>query len=157
MTAEQVPGEIRTVLIPMHDTTLLLPNAAVAEVIDYRLPKNINGSPDWLSGSVSWRQISLPVIVMENMLGHQVDKPGVRQRIAVCHAQIPGARFPYIGIVAQGIPRLVRLSENLIELVEAAENDGEVPVYGKVLVDGEAAWIPDLKKVEVLLNEALQA
>lgn len=155
-TQQQSIGEIRSVLIPMNDMTLLLPNAAVAEVIDFRLPKAIQGSPDWLSGSVNWRQRSLPVVVLESLMGQAVTKPGVRQRIAVCHAQSSQARFPYIGLVAQGIPRLVRLSEEAITQVEGATESADVPVHAKVLIGDQEAWIPDLNKIEAYLNAIFQ-
>lgn len=152
---QEVPSEIRAVLIPLHDMALLLPNAAVAEVIDYRLPKPIAEAPGWLSGSINWRQRTLPVIQMENMLGQSVQKPGVRQRIAVCHGQSVNSRFPYVGVVAQGIPRLVRLYEDMITTVEGVAETADMPAHAKVTVADEISWIPDLDKIESMLTQVL--
>lgn len=149
--SDEVAKEIRSVLISLHESSLLLPNASVAEVIDYRLPKAIPNAPDWLIGSVTWRQTSLPVVQVETLLGKTVEKPGVRQRIAVCHALNADARFPYIGVVSQGIPRLVRLREEHVEVVESVDDTS--PVYAYLNVEGESAFIPNLSYIESSLSK----
>ena len=44
---------IHCLLIPLHKETMLLPNAAVAEVIAYSDPESIPDAPDWLHGWLS--------------------------------------------------------------------------------------------------------
>ena len=54
--------DIRCMLIPLHGDRLLLPNAAVAEVIGYREPDSMANDEPWLQGKVNWHQRELPVI-----------------------------------------------------------------------------------------------
>lgn len=150
----QVPKEIRGVLIPLQSGQLLLPNAAVAEVIDYRQPAVQENAPEWLLGSTDWRQRKLPVIRLETLLGLPVSGDSVRQRIAVCHSLNEDARRPFFGIVTAAIPRLVRIREEMLSGRDADSSLVEAPLLAEVLFDGVEAMIPDLARIERLLVEA---
>ena len=39
-----------------------LPNVAVAEVVAYRAPDEVEGGPEWLLGKLSWRGQEVPVV-----------------------------------------------------------------------------------------------
>lgn len=136
-------GEIRCMLIPLREGRLLLPNAAVAEVIGYREPDVTRHGVAWLQGQVSWHQRDIPVIDFERMLGRPAVGAGIRQRIAVCYAPDTEAGWPMLGLVAQGIPRLLRVDS---EAIDAAR----VPLVGKeairmvLSVAGEELLVPDL-------------
>lgn len=154
MSNRQVVGEIRGVLIPLLGLRLLLPNAAVAEIIDYSPPAAGRDQPDWLLGMIKWRQRNLPVIRFETLLGQASEDSGVRRRLAVCHALTADARRPYMGLVTQGIPRLVRVREELLEPMPGDDLAG-LPVHARVRVNGEEALIPDLDRLEDLLAAAM--
>lgn len=145
--------EIRCMLIPLHEGRLLLPNAAVAEVIGYRDPDPVASGADWLQGKVNWRQRDLPVVDFERMLGRPDLGAGIRQRIAVCYALSPDAKRPMLGIVAQGIPRLLRVSRQAIESADAGV-PGESPVRMTLSVGGESLLVPDLDYLQAQLPAA---
>lgn len=145
--------EIRCMLIPLHEGRLLLPNAAVAEVIGYREPDPVANAADWLQGKVSWRQRNIPVVDFERMLGRPDLGAGIRQRIAVCYALNPDAERPLLGIVAQGIPRLLRVSRQAIESADAGLS-GESPVRMTLSVAGESLLVPDLDYLQAQLPAA---
>lgn len=153
--AQKAATEIRAVLIPLRSGSLLLPNATVAEVVGYRPPDPVEGGPDWLLGEVEWRQNRIPVVAFERTLGGESGDAGHRARIVVCNTLNGNADRPHIGILAQSIPRLVRVLEAGLEVREA-EIDG-APVLRGVSVNGEAAWIPDLDLLELMVDEAQSA
>lgn len=103
--------EIRCMLVPLRKGRLIVPNAAVAEVIGYREPDPLQSVGPWLQGVVSWHQRELPVLDFEYLDDEPNVAAGIRQRIAVCYAVDQQARWPLFGLVAQGIPRLMRLRE----------------------------------------------
>jgi chemosensory pili system protein ChpC len=152
-TALAVPEEIRGVLIPLQHTQLLLPNAAVAEVIGYREPDEAASGAGWLMGNIVWRQRNLPLIRMETLLGQEAGEGGVRQRIVVCHSLNEDARRPFFGFVAAAIPRLVRVREELLQGETLDQALLEAPLHAQVLFDGLPALIPDLGRIEQLLTE----
>ena len=150
----QLPSEIRGVLIPLQGEQLLLPNAAVAEVIDYRDPSPQADAPGWLLGSTSWRQRNLPVIRLENLLGQEQGGTSARQRIVVCHTLSDEARRPFVGIVAAAIPRLVRVREEQLQAKPVPEGEGQGVVQARLKLDDESAMVPDLSILERLISEA---
>jgi len=150
----QLPGEIRGVLIPLQGEQLLLPNAAVAEVIDYREPSPQADAPDWLLGSTSWRQRNLPMVRLETLLGQEQPQGSARQRIVVCHTLSDEARRPFVGIVATAIPRLVRVREEQLQGLPTPQGEGQGVVQARLMLDDQQALIPDLAGLERLISEA---
>ena len=149
----QLPVEIRGVMIPLQGMQLLLPNAAVAEVIDYREPDATPDQPDWVLGTISWRQRTLSVVRLEKLLGQSELASGARQRIIVCHTLSEGARRPFVGIVATSIPRLTRVREDVLQGQAMEEDDPSDLVHTRLSIDEQAALIPDLAGLERRLAE----
>lgn len=149
--SDAIPAEIRGVLIPLNGEQLLLPNAAVAEVIDYRAPDAFDDMPDWVLGSTAWRQRNLTVVRLEKLLGIPTQDKSPRQRIVICHTLNSDARRPFIGIVATAIPRLVRLREEVLNGLGLEESLQDAPLHARVSVDQQSALIPDLSAIEGLL------
>lgn len=139
--------EVRCMLIPLHRDRLLLPNATVAEIIGYRDPDRIDGAPDWISGQVNWHQRQVPVVDFERLLGRGNLPPGIRQRIAICYAPEPEQSCPLFGIIAQGIPRLLRVDRSSIDSAEHLQR--HVPsVQMRVIIDGEPLLVPELSYLQ---------
>lgn len=146
----ETAADIRCMLIPMHMGRLLLPNAAVAEIIGYRDPEPVADAFEGDLGRVRWRQREVPVIDFERLLGGDEQAPGIRQRIAVCYSPDPQGRWPLVGLLAQGIPRLLRLNQDAVEEATSGP-DGESPVRLRVTVAGEPLTVPDLGYLQTQL------
>jgi chemosensory pili system protein ChpC len=140
-------------LIPLHGDRLLLPNAAVAEIIGYRDPDPLSGAPDWLRGQVNWQQRQVPVVDFERLLGKVDQPPSIRQRIAICYAPQASEDCPLFGIVSQGIPRLLRVSESLIEDAERMDKHNAA-VQMRLVIDGETLLVPQLRFLQEQLAVA---
>ena len=54
--------QIYAVLMALHDDTMLLPNAAVAEVLARDALRGSTGGPAWLLGHCEWNNRRVPVI-----------------------------------------------------------------------------------------------
>lgn len=140
-------GDIRGVLIPVGGQQLLLPNATVAEIIAYRDPvSRPDSGPDWLLGDIDWRQRKVPLVALETLLGGQY-QGYTRGRIAVCYSLIEGERRPYLGVVSDGIPHLVRVREADVEPLSLAPDDADLPVLARLKIKGEDALIPDIARL----------
>lgn len=148
-------GMVRCVLLPLQEMRLLLPNAAVVEVIDYRPPDAAaDDEPEWLLGTVSWRQQAIPLLSFERLLGRDVHIGGHRLRIAVCHTLSDESGRGFMGIVTQGIPRLMQAREDNIVPVALADEEADWPVVSAVQLQGEDALIPDIDRLRALLSPA---
>jgi chemosensory pili system protein ChpC len=139
--------DIRCMLIPVRQGRLLLPSSAVAEVIGYRTPDPVPDRPAWLQGMVSWHQREIPVIDFEHLIGRTDNRVGIRQRIAVCYGIGQHVKWPLVGVVAQGIPRLLRVGEDAIQIASGAQA-GEEPVRMMMSIAGENLLVPDLEYLQ---------
>lgn len=147
--------EIRGVFIPVGDTRLLLPNAMVAEIIDYRESADGNEltGHDWWRGLVPWRQHPLPLVAFDALLGGEFTLPR-RARIVVCNALSDDAEQDFIGIVSAGIPRLVLVHEANLEVLPFEAGDETRPIVARVRFNDQEALIPDMDRLEELVEEA---
>ncbi len=151
------PREIRCLMIPLQtEVSLLLPNAAVAEIIDFHGVSALPDKPDWVVGETDWRQRRLSVVRFEILLGEAMPVDNPRQRIVVCHVLDPQAKRPFVGLVAANIPRLVRIQESMLEGMSMPERWQEQPFRAALRCDGQTVIIPDLPALEREL-EALEA
>lgn len=149
----QQVSEIRCLVIPLRSGSLLLPNTTVAEIIGYREPDPVDHDAPWLQGKVNWHQREILVVDFERMLGRGVGSGSIRQRIAVCYALKPEGDWPLVGLVAQGIPRLLRLNHAAIDEATTGLN-GDSPVRMTVTVDGDQMMVPDLDYLQAQLPAA---
>ena len=141
------------VIIPMHDSQLLLPNVSIAEVVDFATSDPEAGSPDWLVGWLEWRGLRLPVVSYDAANGNKLVVPGgTRGRVVVLNTIGQNhAETPFLALVTQGIPSQIRIGPDQVR-----EIDGEKGSADQVMVevDGETAVIPDLEYLEKLAHEA---
>jgi chemosensory pili system protein ChpC len=144
--------DIRAVVIPLHSGHLLLPNATVAEVIGYEQPTRLDGRPDWMMGTIIWRQQHVPVVSFEETIGRNRGELGHRAHIVVCNTLNGDRKMPYIGLVATGIPRLLRVQENNLEPIDS-EPVGRETVLGVARLNGDEVWIPDLDSLEGMVRQ----
>ena len=146
--------DVRGLLIPTAAADLLLPSASLSEIIDYRNPTEMpeGDRPAWLLGTVMWRQRAMPVISVERMLNQEFDANAPKLRIAVCFGLGATGSFPYIGLVARGVPRMVRVTESSISLADSSPIEADWPVMARVNIQGREALIPDLSRAEQLLG-----
>lgn len=150
----QTPLEVRSVLLPLQNGQLLLPNASVAEIAAFREADKLPNSPDWLLGMISWRWKNIPLVCFDTLIGMPPKKTGVRARIAICYALGGNPKLPLLGILTQSVPHLTRAAEELMESDPEPAELGDC-IIQQVLVHGEKAWIPDLDVIEKMMEAAL--
>lgn len=140
--------EIYAVLMKLTGDTLLLPNAAVAEVVSAeRLQPAAPGSPDWLAGTIAYNERTLPVLRFEVMNGGQSAGPSARLRVAVLHGISDRLRSGQYGVLCQGYPHLVTLNREALKKEPHVARDRKV-VLSRVKIANTSALIPDLELME---------
>jgi len=148
--SDELPREIRCVLVPVGNQRLLLPNANIAEVIPQGVPEPVAGAPDWLLGEIDWRGYRVPLVGFARLAGFEDGEAGLVLRMAVLKALGNHAALPYIAILTQGFPRLTTLNA---ELVIPTHDGKPLPegIRAQVLVRDDVAMIPDLEWLEATL------
>lgn len=141
-------GTIACLLTPITGKQLLLPNITVAEVVAGNdLIAAPDGSPAWRVGTISWRDMLVPVIAFEGLNGQGI--PRECERIAIISGISAQRELPYYGIVVQGTPRLAKVKIAQLEDLEGA-SIGPVE-FLQVRYAGDLAVIPDLDALEAHL------
>jgi chemosensory pili system protein ChpC len=153
--SQAVVKEVRSVLIPLHELQLLLPNAVIAEVIAYQQPEPSEaGKPDWLVGAIHWRGVVIPVVSFEGMLGEQIVLPGHRGRIMVMNTLSQDQKVTHIGLLVQAIPSLVRVSADNVSPL-SPEDELDPLIKQQIELEMSPAVIPDLDEIERQVIEAV--
>jgi chemosensory pili system protein ChpC len=137
---------VHCLLIPLHKETMLLPNAAVAEVIAYSDPETIPDAPDWLQGWLSWRDRKVPLISFEVASGRKMSADMLGKRIAVLNTLNSNPRVPYIAVMIQDIPKLYLIQPDT--LTERSDVNPRQSIMAQLLADGEPVIVPDLDDLE---------
>lgn len=141
---------IASLYLPVSNKQLLLPNVSVAEVVAYQEPKKLIEAPDYFLGTVHWRGIDIPVVSYELANGLKLNDTASTARIAVINTIGEHKdSLPFFAIITQGIPRLVKVSDDIIKKTKQKKGAADAAL---IKVDGEDATIPNLDYLESLIH-----
>lgn len=146
---EAKSSSVHSLLLPLHEMVLLLPNACVAEIIGYTQPESADDTPPWMMGYIHWRGYRLPLVSFEAMSGYDVPPVKGKLRIAVFNSVNSVSESPFYAVLTQGIPRLLQASESVVHALEQREPSSVCSA--QVQVHGETMLIPDLDEMEQML------
>lgn len=144
--------EIRSVIVPLTGGKLILPNANVAEVIAYEATDPVTGGPSWLLGTLLWRGWQVPLMSFPILTGQVEEEPTANSRICITKALNGNERMPYIGLLAQGFPSLVTITD--ANLTGVPMESKPIGVAGKAVVETAEVWVPDLDRLGHLVAHA---
>ncbi|TDY04177.1 chemotaxis protein CheW [Thiohalophilus thiocyanatoxydans] len=147
VTGKQASDAVHCLQIPMYEESILLPNAAVAEVVGYLEPEPQPGAPDWYLGKITWREHKVPLVSFEVASGGQ--DPGALDgaRVAVLNTLQGNPRLPYIAIVTQGLPSLKLAREEQVT-PDSRDLGDRQSIAGFVQLDGVSLVVPDIDDLE---------
>lgn len=151
-------NDIRGVLIQVAGARLLLPNANIAEVLAYSDPEPVENAPDWLLGRMRWRGWRLPLVAFARLTGIAEEAATLGNKVVVLKALGGDSKAPYFALLTQGFPRLVTVSRAAMSEEERDPHEMlPVGVRARVMLNEDAALLPDLESVESMIGEALAA
>ncbi len=139
-------------LVNTDTATLLVPNTAVAEIVQYADPQPADDAPHWMLGTMEWRGLRVPVISFDRASGSEGESSNSGRRIAIFNAVNSGDQLKFFGIVIRGNPRLVNLGRD--EISKTADGEGNRLELQAVTVKDTPAIIPDLARLEKLVRGA---
>ncbi|VVN04011.1 chemotaxis protein CheW [Pseudomonas fluorescens] len=146
---EHRTSNLTGLLLPLADRNLILPNVAVAELIDYQPGTFDLDTPPWYLGRVAWRNRQIPLLSFESACGNDIII-GERARIVILNALGGRPELKFIALLVQGIPRSCKLDSQLSYV--------DVPLcsleQAAVQVGEQVAKVPDLLALEALLVDS---
>ncbi len=147
--------EIYCQLIPLRNLRLIVPRSCLAEVVRYTPPEKPWPGPAWFRGFVPWNTLKIPVVSFEDLCARDAGEPGGRTRIAIFNATSGQLDSGYFGVLAEGFPQLVRVNREVLRLDERQTWPAEGPVVCQIRMINEYPLIPDLERIEEMLNQCL--
>ena len=145
--------EIRTIMAPLTDGHVLLPNSAVAEVLNYIAPEPFKQSPPWLLGEIAWHGWQVPVISYEKLIKDNAAPTATsKARILVIKTLGESTQVNYIGLVIQGLPKLKKVNRN--NLIEKQTKGLADTLFSEVSIDSQQALIPELGHLTRTVEQA---
>lgn len=145
--------DIRGVLISVNQGRLLLPNASVAEVITFSDPEPVENAPSWMLGQIRWRGWRLPLLSFSRFAGWSNEEGQIGAKVVVLKALGGNPKLPYFAVLSQGFPRLVTVAHSALS--ESGQKDLPVGIHSMVMLNDDAAAVPDLAGLETLIEQAL--
>ncbi len=155
---EQTTQALRSLLIPFQGGRAIVPNSIVVQVLPFATPLRVENAPPWVVGAMLWRARTIPLVSLGRLI-HEADaEPGgsAHARIVVVHTLGDDPNLPNFGILATDIPHLLN---NLLrdDVVPDGSAMGALPegILNRARIKGEAAIIPDLDAIEVVLRRIM--
>jgi chemosensory pili system protein ChpC len=147
-----VVESVRSLWVPLDGVNLLVPNVAVAEVVNYQPLDLIQDGPEWLLGALRWRDQELPVVSMEFLCGFGLPQSERGARISILNSVKPGGDLPFYAMVTADIPRLINADADALGDSLLAVRSLPDTVADCIQIGNEEAFIPDLEIVQSLIE-----
>ena len=143
---------LSALLIPISGGALLVPSAALAEMIPFSTLETQEEGPEWLLGQISWRDQTIPVVSFERANGEVLPEGRDNARFAIMNRVSDKGDLRFYALVVQGIPHPLSVAP-----ADISHRDKEPGEYEKacVIVHGTPAVIPDLDSIEAGVDEAM--
>lgn len=148
-------------LIGLHDDAMILPNAALAEVVTRNRLQPLSpatGSKVGAAriGSLQWQGRELPVISFEALNGGSIPPVDHRRvRLVVLHAlseRLPSRAY---ALLCEGHPQLMPLNVAALRPVPLRSGDRPEFVLTRARIATREVLIPDMERIEAELAAAL--
>ena len=141
------------ILIDFGGQKALLPKSSMNEIIKYQKPEPFETAPEWLLGSVEWKNWQVPVISYARLSGLGSDTKKAGSHIIMIKSLANNRQMPFIGVVISAAP--IRLNLEDRDIVENLETTPALGVFSTVKLAGkEDALIPDLDRLNQLVAHA---
>lgn len=144
--------EIRSVVVPLTGTDLLMPQATVAEIVGYSDPEPVPGAAEWLLGTVLWRGWQVPLISFARLIDQSQNESTRGARMCITKSLINNQKMPFVAILAQGHPRLTTVNED--NFTEISTEGNPIGVAGQATINDREVLVPDLDRLGHLVAHA---
>lgn len=132
---------------------ILIPMAAVAEIILNQEVTADNKAPAWMFGWINWRNLHIPLIDFAALQANRPAKDFAdNTRILVLNRLLEDHKQRYYAIISKGFPSTLRIEE---DSVLAAQDDVALAPCISINIDVEGQFIqlPDFQQIEHHLRE----
>lgn len=145
---------LKSIILTLRNELVVVPNAAVAEIISVQNVKEVEDAPGWMLGKTTWRGVELPVVSFEAAGGDDAQAVNINTQIAVLYSANTDEdkQYSYIGLAMHGVPHVSQFSRDQIK-TDPDVSDDHPMVAQRVRINGAAASILDIVAVDDMLQQ----
>ena len=152
---ESAAEKLRGLLLPLEDSSLVLPNSMVLHIMNKATVEPYADAPPWLLGAVSWQKRGVPTLLFEVAAGRRrAVVCATEPRLAIIKSLNYPDKIPCYALKMSATPHPVTLDEQNISTAESPKI-GSPLVHSQVSVGGEPAEVPNLDALEQMLINQL--
>jgi len=147
-------NQIKCISLGVNEDKLLLPNAAVAEIVPIKNIINVANKPVWMLGYLDWRGNSVPLVSFEAMGG--VRMPSLASgsiKAAVLFTMSEDKSLPFISILVQGSPGIINVKEE--EMISNKEGITHPAIEDKVMIAEETYSVMNMENLEAIVKDVM--
>ncbi len=147
-------NQIKCLTLKINEDEILLPNAAVAEIVPIKNIINVANKPGWMLGYLDWRGNSVPLVSFEAMGG--VRMPSLASgavKAAILFSIGDDRKFPFISILVQGAPSVMELTEE--DMLEDKDEITHPAIEERLLIEDKRYSVIDLEKLEMIIKQTM--
>jgi len=133
--------------IPLSGMTVLVPSAAIAEVIEFQDMVPVPFGQPWLIGAIGWRTLAVPVVSFESLLGASPAGRSKGGKLVICYPHAGRSDWEFYAIVATGEPR-PQVLDGSQPVAEHSELPDSPYIAAGLKVDGRLMLIPDFEAMK---------
>ncbi len=133
--------------VPLEGATLLLPSAAVAEVINPVALAPVPFSQAWLRGVMGWRTLVVPVISFEALLGGLAPANSVAGKIVILYPLSGRNDWEFFGMWSVAEPRPQTLDGSQ-PVAESSELPDSAYIAAGLKVATKLMLVPDFEALK---------
>ena len=139
---------IHTLEIPIGGLSLLVPSAAVAEVITASALAPLPGAPVWVVGVLGWRLHAVPVVSFEALSGGDVMSACSASKIVVFYPLSGRNEWEFFGLLTQAEPRPQPVDAGAAISAEPSELPETPYIAAGLKAEGRLLAIPDFEALK---------
>jgi chemosensory pili system protein ChpC len=151
MAAQQV----KCILLTLRTENVVVPNAAVAEIVSLREIHKIRNAPKWLLGKMSWRGIEIPLVSFEAAAEGAGTGMGATQAAVLYLINKENKlSYPYAGLAISGVPNVSQFSREQINEDLREARASHPMVAQRIRINGAAASILDIDAIGTMITQS---
>jgi len=132
-----------------HSMHLMIPLAAIAEIVAFSTPTIENFSPNWVLGFIKWRELILPLCAFEKFDEEIFFSMNPKSKIAIFNGTQGLINLPFYAVMIQGAPRVMHLQPKDVEDIK------ESIWWLRSRVASVDVLIPRLDRIEASLSAVM--
>ncbi len=146
--------QLKCVLLTTNVDKVVMPNAAIAEIVPVRNLINVANKPGWLLGYLDWRGQSIPLVSFELIGGIRMPSLSSQEVKAVVVYTISDDRkFNFMAFLVQGAPQAVNVVPT--DVIADSLPVEHPAIAQRVMVKGQQASIIDMVQLETIIKDVI--